>query len=542
MFTVLSVVYLWSGSGGHSSSAPLASPTPFVAADPASDARLADYDMAHDQATKIAALGARCEQLAAAYDLLTPDDLKRGRNIIASSRGRIAALADGQVCHNDIAKSNQHFDALERLVAAAQANAAPPALEAAFDATRALDAFDRSRTRYQSDAEVINQGQRYGAELTDSDGRLATLQAASDAYQRDASAETAARAANALGRLTPLDRARLTGPQQAALATATEAARRVQEARAHLSRVARLFAAAQATPTTDAQQQLIDAVAAVTAFDQAIATQDQRQSLDQSRAAAVASAWIIGHQRVADIGKDAKPERLAAAAAVYDVLKDLPQAGLTDEQRETLARAKSAADTLHDSDARRQAMTDAYSAWQQSGLAAGDAVIPAVAAITPFDQGRFTGLERNAWAALVKADAILRGPELGFSAATKDRMPILTQGGGSDLEARAATTLANALRRGGLAVATDQSDAALILSVTLAGSDPIQQDLSSGFFAWTTTAHMGFKLAWAVDGSVLLAGDVAQPGRSQDKTAVQAQAILADINLIAAKVEDAAKR
>lgn len=543
LFTVLSAVYLWSGEGGPAPS-PIRTPpaTPAIAADPASDARLADYEAAHDQAAKVAAAGAQCEQMAGAYDALAPEDLKRGRNVMAFSRSRIAALAEGERCHDAIAKSNQHFDATARLVAAVQANPTPQALPAAFDSVKALDVFDRSRTRYQADGAMITQAQGYGTQLADSDARLHALQADAEAFQRDGSTDAAQRAAATLGALTPLDRARLGAPQQAALATAGDAARRVQDAKVRLSRVTRLFAAAQGNPSTENQQPLIDAVAAVSLFDQALATPEQKQGLDQARAAAISAAWVIGKQRIISLDKGAKADQLAAAAAVYDVLKDLPHTGLTDEQRDTLARAKSAADTLGASNARRHALTDAYTAWQQNGLSAGDVVLPAVAAISPFDQGRFNEAERKAWAVLVKADAILRGPEIGFTTATKDRMPILVQGGSSDMEARAAATLAGTLRRSGFAVANSQGEAALVLSVVLAGADVIQQDLSTGLFAWTTTVRMSFKLAWTVDNSVLMAGEVAQPGRAQDKTAVQAQAILADINLIAERVGEAVKR
>jgi hypothetical protein len=109
-------------------------------------------------------------------------------------------------------------------------------------------------------------------------------------------------------------------------------------------------------------------------------------------------------------------------------------------------------------------------------------------------------------------------------------------------DARVASNLAEALRRAGFPVVNNRNDAALILGVAVQGADGPQQDLSSGFFAWTATARVSFKLAWAADDSVVLAGDVAKSGRAQDRTAVTAQALLADIADIVEQISRRAGR
>jgi hypothetical protein len=548
LFTVLAAIHIWNGpsggSGGPSPYRPPAAPSaPAVPADPASDARLADYKSAYDRASRVADAGAKCEQIATAYAGLTPDDLRRGRNVLASSRDQIEALAGGETCRVSIARSDQHFAAVDRAVAAAQSNGTAQALQSAVDSVRLLDAFDRQRARFHDEAPAIAQTQDFAATLAASDARLAALTAATEAYQRDHAPSDAIRVSDALGRVTAFDRNRLSGALQAALTVANEAARQVQEGRYRLSRLGRLLATVQSAQTADAQQQLIDATAAITPGDLAIATPDEKQVYDQARAAAADSAWAMARQRLDALDRDHKVASYQAVAAIYAVLKNIPQAGLTDDQKRILAKAQDAADTLTGSDGHLSDLLDAYAQWRQRGIPAGDVVLAAVHAITPLDQARFQEAHRQAWAALSKADGVLRGPEIGFSAATKDRMAIFTEpasDGSTDLSI--AGTLPDELRRAGFAITSNRNDAALILNVGFEGSDGPTQDLSTGYFAWTTTARVAYRLYWAADESVLLSGHAVKAGRGQDRTAILRQALYNDVQSIVADVAAKANR
>ena len=115
LFSILSAGYLLSGPtapGSGSVAAPPALPS-----DPAGELRLADYENAYGEAMKIAGAGERCEKLAAPLGRLTEEDKARGRNVRVASKARIAALAAGDRCRNDIAASDKHFVSFETAIA-----------------------------------------------------------------------------------------------------------------------------------------------------------------------------------------------------------------------------------------------------------------------------------------------------------------------------------------------------------------------------------------------------------------------------------------
>ena len=106
-FTVLSAAYLLNGPSAPAPGSATAPPP--LPSDPASELRLADYEAAYNEAMKIAGVGERCEKMAAALGRLTDEDRARGRNVRASTKARIAAIAAGDRCRSDLAESDKHF-------------------------------------------------------------------------------------------------------------------------------------------------------------------------------------------------------------------------------------------------------------------------------------------------------------------------------------------------------------------------------------------------------------------------------------------------
>ena len=258
VFTFMSLIYL---STGHADDGarPAPSPPPMPAVltpDPASDARLTDYEGEYAKAAKVAAAGARCERVATAYEALTADDLRRGRDIRASPAGRIKALADGERCHDDIAKSDQHFVAVAKAVSAAQADETPQTFQAAASALRALDRFDKPRERFHADAAVIASAQSFSDALAASDAKLTTLASTVAAFERDSSPTNALAASEALNHLMKFDHDRIvTVQQQAMLAKANTAERLVADGRSRLAHLGRALTAAQTNTSSVVKQQ-----------------------------------------------------------------------------------------------------------------------------------------------------------------------------------------------------------------------------------------------------------------------------------------------
>jgi hypothetical protein len=99
--------------------------------------------------------------MAAALGRLTDEDRARGRNVRASTKARIAALAAGDRCRTDLAASEKHFASFETAIAAAETSPSPATIKAAADATALLDGFDRSRSRYAGEAGLLVKGKEF---------------------------------------------------------------------------------------------------------------------------------------------------------------------------------------------------------------------------------------------------------------------------------------------------------------------------------------------------------------------------------------------
>jgi hypothetical protein len=504
---------------------------------PESDARLAAYVSADKRAQRLGAPGEACEQIALAFAKLTPADMWR-----SGARQRwSAAVSDGKSCNDKLAGSDSHFAALAQAVSAAGNN--PASVQGAADAFASLDAFDRSRKRFRDEAPVVTEAEGYVTAVAASDQRLASLARQTEAFERSGSPADALSVVAALNEITDLDRARSSGSRQQTLAAAEAANQSVTSSRAKLSRLSEAVGVAENAPMPDSERNLVGDVAAVTPFDEGVATAEQRQALVRARTAAVSVAWTMLREDVAALGPNAAPSDYEAVIAPYEFLKDTPRGSLSDQQEVVLSKARAAAETVAASDVRLAAVMKAETVWRQRGVPAGDVVLSALAATTPFDRSRFDDSHKQAWEALSRAELIVDGPKLGFTASTKDRLLIFVSP--SDVSARTgdvAGALSDALKGAGFQVASDQKDAALIAAVTVESVDDPKADLSGGFMEWVSTAHIGVRAFWAENEKVLFSDEVVQSARTRDKGTVQAQALLAGVDAILDRFTKAAER
>ena len=131
--------------------------------------------------------------------------------------------------------SDGRFDALAQAVSAAETN--PASVQSAVDVLASIDAFDRSRKRFEQEAPVIAKAKEYVTAVGASDRRLAALARQTAAFEGSRSPADALGVVQALNDITALDRARSTGSRQQTLAAAEAAEQAVQSSRAKVSRL-----------------------------------------------------------------------------------------------------------------------------------------------------------------------------------------------------------------------------------------------------------------------------------------------------------------
>jgi hypothetical protein len=372
---------------------------------PESDARLAAYVSADKRAQRLGSPGEACEQIALAFAKLPPADTWRS----GARQTWSAAVADGKSCGDKLASSDSHFAALAQAVSAAGNN--PASVQAAADAFASLDAFDRSRKRFSDEAPVVAKADGYVTAVAASDQRLASLARQTEAFERSGSPADALGVVAALNEITDLDRARSSGSRQQTLAAAEAANQSVTSSRAKLSRLSEAVGMAENAPMPDSERNLVGAVAAVTPFDEGVATAEQRQALVRARTAAVSVAWTMLREDVTALGTNAAPSDYEAVIAPYEFLKDTPRGSLSDEQEIVLTKARAAAETVAASDARLAAVMKADTVWRQRGVPAGDVVLSALAATTPFDRSRFDDPHKQAWEVSTPEQKYINRPE-----------------------------------------------------------------------------------------------------------------------------------
>lgn len=540
VFTVLSAAYLLNGPWAPVSGSATAPPP--LPSDPASELRLADYEATYNEAMKVAAVGERCEKMAAALGRLTDEDKARGRNVRASTKARIAALAAGDRCRTDLAVSDKHFASFETAIASAETSPSPATIETAAEATALLDGFDRSRSRYAGEAGLLVKGKEFADKVASSDAHIAALVAVTEALAGDRSGAVYLRLADTMKQLTDFDRGRLTTGQRASLDAADKALATLNESRARLAKLAPLLAA-QAGQTAEMAQRLVAATAAITPFDEAVATPEQKEALAKARTAVKTLAWKQLQERVNILAQGETPEAAEAVAAVYQLVKDTPAAELTGPQRGLLAKGAATAVAVSASDDRLNALVAGADKWRQRNGPIDRGVLAARQAITPFDQKRFQDRHKAAWDTLSRAEAIIRGPELGLTAQTKGQVAILVfSSRQTDLDRAVADTLRSSLRSGGFQIVTSRNDAALLTDVYIERVDDPVMDTSGVSLFWKVTAQVKVNAVWSADDSPLLADVVRQSVTAQDGDAAKLDALRNSVSAVATMFEELTRK
>jgi hypothetical protein len=528
-FTVLSAAYLLNGPsapGPGSATAP-----PPLPSDPASELRLADYETAYNEALKIAGSGERCETMAAALGRLTDEDRARGRNVRASAKARIAAIAAGDRCRTDLVASDKHFGSFETAIAAAEASPSPSTIKAAADATALLDGFDRSRSRYAGEAGLLAKGKEFAGLVTSSDAHIAAMVAVTQAFATDQSAAVYLRLAETMKQLTDFDRGRLTPGQQASLGTANQALVTLNESRTRLAKLAPLLATMQAGQTPEMARRLVVATAAITPFDEAVATPEQKEALAKARPAVKALAWALMQERVNILAQGETPEAVETVAGVYQLVKDTPAAELTTPQRGLLAKGAAAAVTVAASNDRLNDLVAAADKWRRRSGTVDRGALAARQAITPFDQKRFQDRHKAAWDTLSRAEAIIRGPELGLNAQTKGQVAIFVfSSRQSQLDRAVADALRSSLRSDGFQIVTSRNDAALLTDVYIERVDDPAMDTSGISLYWKVTAQVTVNAVWSADDSSLFAEPVQESVSAPDRDDARNAALRAAVS------------
>lgn len=314
----------------------------------------------------------------------------------------------------------------------------------------------------------------------------------------------------------------------------------MNESRTRLARLAPLLAATQAGQNAEMGQRLVAATAAITPFDEAVATPEQKEALAKARTSVKTLAWSLLQDRVNILAQGETPQAYEALAAVYQLVKDTPAAELTGPQRVLLGKGAAAAIAVSASDDRLNALSASADKWRQRNGTIDRGALAARQAITPFDRKRFQDRHQAAWDTLSRAEAIIRGPELGLTAQTKGQMPIFvfsSQQG--ELDRKVADAVRASLRSAGFQIAASRNDAAVLTDVYIERVDDPVMDTSGVSLSWKVTAQLTVNAVWSADDSAVLPGAaVRQSGSSaQDGDEAKTAALRAGVSAIARMFE-----
>ena len=176
--------------------------------------------------------------------------------------------------------------------------------------------------------------------------------------------------------------------------------------------------------------------------------------------------------------------------------------------------------------------------WRQRNGTVDRSALAARRAITPFDQKRFQDRHKAAWETLARAEAIIRGPELGLTAQTKGQIPIFVfSSRPGELDRAVADALRASLRSAGFQIVTGRNDAALLTDVYIERVDDPVMDTSGVSLAWKVTAQVTINAVWSADDSSLLAEAVRQSVAAQDRDEAKLAALRASVSVIAKRFE-----
>jgi hypothetical protein len=540
---IFSVLALIRSTGEPSSKLPIPPPipdTPHVPEpspidlplDPISEGRLKEYESAYKEALKITQVGAQCEAIADAIKKLQPSDISSGRSVVLSSKERLAVLAAGETCRDDLKNSDQRFAALEHAVSSAETKQSEESLKSVANTVAALNDFDRTRGRFESESAFFEKGQWFSKKITESDVHISGLLKAVDDFNNDRSAALLLALVDVQKALTDFDRERLRNTHQNALDAADLALRSLSESRTRLAKLFPIVTAAEGGLNAPIGRQLVETTAAITVFDEQIATPEQKDALQKARVQVQPLAWSFLKQKLDALAKSETPETLQGVVTIHRLVKSLPNGTLSEEQQYLLAKASAADEVLSASSDRLAALVSAADAWKNPRAMSRD-LLSSYQAITALDKARFQDVHRQAWETLAKAEAILCGPKCGLTVANKSSVPIYVfSSATAEYNDRVAATLGDELRKAGFQVVTDQRDAALVADVTILGTPEPQKDYSGPQVRNVATANLKLTMTWIADDSIFYSDQAQESASSEREDDLRTRALLTAINTL----------
>ncbi|HYD49503.1 MAG TPA: hypothetical protein VEB21_14200 [Terriglobales bacterium] len=278
-----------------------------------------------------------------------------------------------------------------------------------------------------------------------------------------------------------------------------------------------------------AEEQLITAILNIGAFEEAIATPEQKQLFAKAHDVARSVAKATLEKRVSEHKKIPTAATIEALAATYDAVKGLQPAPSDEAYQQLLTNGREASDKILQSNRRLSALEKAASDWKTHGLSSRNEVLYAILETTSFDRERFTPQQTEAWSSLSKAEAILTGPAVGLSSATKDRVPIFVDA----RDERIAGALSSRLRSADFNVVQRADEAALWLSVTSSNIVRTDKYISGSDAGFIFRAEMAVKARWVVDSSVPFSEQIIAEGPLRPREAdARLEAASAAVNKI----------
>ena len=531
-FTALFGVYVVAGPGGGVASSGMSrwrssppSPTP-PPPDPASEARLAAYETAYRSAASETKPGLRCEQVATAFERLNPSDVALGRSVLSSTTARIKALADGQSCRENIVSSDGRFDQIYQIVEQDGDEASKGSCGEIVIAFGRLGVFDRSRARYDDDADRISTARALSEKCQASDSRLAVLTGAAAKLRIDPGAGSLVHAADAARSLTDFDRDRASPKQKLLISKADKAADAVADSHSRIAQLSNLLSTNSVQADADSTENLFRATQAISKFDEEVASPAEAAVIYQARDKTASLAWTSLRTRLAALDRNPnQPGSYPPAIETYNVASHDGRP-LTDDQRRLLARGAAAAQVLAASDARLQSLIDAANAWRERGIAARSVVSDTKAALTSFDVKRFDEAHQHAFDILGQADSVIHGPTLGLRSAGQSRtLLFVIPDSRSGWNVPVAKALEQKLQAEGFAISATRDAAALLLRVSVESlSDPELVVDDSQMAHQASDAQVRIVGRWVADDSLLVDEAVNGSG-SGDAAYVQRQAL-----------------
>lgn len=406
--------------------------------------------------------GQRCVRMKGALPGLEPPD----HQYMGQDAARSDAYQKAVQCEADLADSDRRLDALSTAHEAARQDGSADRIVQLARTKAALLPFDTTRDLPAEALAAIEAGAEAESRLAGSDQRIATLDQTAPLAQSGQAKdlENFARAAEAI---TAFDKGRMTAAQLAVLERGQDASVEIQASDRRIEDlVAALKSGAGSDP--DGQRALIDAVAALTPLDAARATADDAAAIAEARATAARLAVdrLAGAATAYDPATAgyADSERLAGLRAIIQANGGVQNP--TPEQQAALAKAEQAVGRIEASNRRLRALVDAAASWTRNpDPTLGRTIEETFRAVdNPFDAARLDGEFRKAHNVVAGAYAVIKAKDTGLTVDNRGAVPIHVAG---DSPVPALDLLRSRLQAGGYLVVDSREAAAMAIDLSL---------------------------------------------------------------------------